>query len=181
LTIALYRSLLQRAAYRYGGNVKLLEYVNLFSTEDVVQEFVSNTTYYHPEDDNALVVMAFDQFMSKRVRDSKRRRAAAGQIVNSQNKVISNFGGTYRDDDLIEGYIYRHTQSRWGHGAALRDGSYRDKSGRIDYDLMLEDMQKEMCSKDRAFCVYNRNTRRTYQCGNPQAIPIEQMLNAEWE
>jgi len=179
LTVSLYRSLLRRALERYS-DVSLLEYVNLFSTEDMVQEFVASRKYRR-EDDNAYVVLAFDQFMSEKVRDAKRRRRNGPQVTNSQNRVIDNFPDGYREDDLIDGYVHRRGAMWWRverEGEELGTRSCRDGAGNVDYGVLHEEIVREMLKHDRALWINDPKRHRCFRCGNLLAIPYYQWQNA---
>ena len=172
MTEKLYSDLIRLAKKRLRRAGVALRYISITDPEDIVHGFFLSS-WYDETMDLKLIPHRLSVYCARLVRDGQRRRDAGKVITNSQNFAIINQEGNYRDDDLIDGYIYRHSAQRRRVNPALSDGDYRGASGKIDYDVMLEDMHKEMCKDDRLFCVRNHRTRRTYQCGNPRAIPIE--------
>jgi hypothetical protein len=172
MTEKLYTDLLRLAKKRLRKTANMLRYVSITDPEDLVHGFVASS-YYDADKPAAFTVHDFSQYCVDMVRDGIRRREAGAIVVNSQNMTLNNHEGNYFEDDLIDGYIYRKSAMRVPMNPSLSDGPCRDSSGRVDYDLMLEDVHKEMCKADRLFCVKNWRTGRTYQCGNPRAIPLE--------
>jgi len=109
LTEQNYKKLLKLAAAIYGRHEKILESVNLFEVSDIVHDFYLSS-YYNQGNDWALTRQDFKRFFSDKIRNAKRRQKRAPSITNSQNMILSSFDENYRDEDLIEGYIYRNTR-----------------------------------------------------------------------
>lgn len=171
-----YEVLLKRAKSEFKKIAKLSSYCDAADPEDLISGFYLSPRYEEGAQ-TSLMIHRFGLYCSRVARDAIRRRDAGRIVNNSQNYVIDNFDGNYRDDDLIDAYVHRKSLADRGIESNLSDAPYRGFSGKIDYDAMLEDMQKTMCEHDRLFVVRNYRTGRQYTCGNIMAIPIEMLYN----
>ena len=171
-----YEVLVKRSRSEFKKLARLTSYSDVSEPLDLVSGFYVSGRY---EDGMAtsLMLFRFGQYCARVYRDAVRRRDAGKIVNNSQNYVVDNFDGNYRDDDLIDAYVHRKSLGERGLTANLSDAPYRGASGKIDYDAMLEDMQKTMCENDRLFLVQNHRNGRQYTCGDVMAIPLEMLYN----
>ena len=59
----------------------------------------------------------------------------------------------------------------------LEDEAY-NINGHINYNTMLKDMLKDMCKKERMFCVENRQNKDSYFVGTAIRIPLNALYEA---
>lgn len=175
----LYEKLSRFAIRQFAGNINLLNSISIFDHEDLLHSYLES-----PRHERASTEFEeyenFKQFVQRCVRDGD-RRLNAGRIINdSDNFVVDNFGENYKDTDVLDGYIYRNSMLKDRVHISLYDYSYRDESGKIDYDMMLEDMQKTMSMKDRLHCVTNKRNGKSYWVGNVNAIPLEMLYGGDF-
>lgn len=173
-----YKKLTKYARDKFSGNDSLYATVAIFDSGDLLHSYFASRKFVDSDDIEELIAN-FKDFISETIRNAKRRRDAGRIIRHSDNMVLGNFGENYKQDDLIDGYIYRNSPLYQRVNTKLYDYSYSE-NGKIDYDLMLEDMQKTMGECDRAYHVYNKNTESGYWVGNPLAIPLESLYNGQF-
>lgn len=99
------------AALNIAGNEHIYDAINVFEPADLVHDFYLSRKYEKGLS-NRYLRYAFDDFISEQIRNGKTRRKIAPSLVNSQNKVLGDFTGNYKDSDLIDGYIYRNTRNK---------------------------------------------------------------------
>jgi hypothetical protein len=178
ITKELYEKLFRFSVKKFAGNIDLFNAISIFEPEDLLHSYLVSPRHERAENEYQ-EYENFKQFISRCVRDGE-RRLNAGKIINdSDNFVIDNFGDNYKEDDVLDGYVYRNSMLSDRVHISLYDYSYSDGRGNIDYDMMLEDIQKVMGRKDRLHCVKNRKSNRAYFVGNVNAIPLEMLYNNE--
>lgn len=175
----LYEKLLRFAIKKYSGNIDVLSAISIFEPEDLLHSYLVSNRHYRAEDEFQ-EYENFKQFIGRCVRNGDRRLNAGRIVTNSDNFVLDNFGENYKDDDLLTGYMFRNSMLSDRVHISLYDYSYSDGHGNIDYNMMLEDMQKVMCKKDRLHCVKNPENNRSYFVGNINAIPLEMLFNSDF-
>lgn len=174
ITETSYKKLMKFSRDKFSGNESIYSAVSIFDSGDLLHSYFASRKFVDSDDIEELIVN-FKDFISEAIRNGK-RRMDAGKIINeADNFAVDNFGENYKDSDIIDGYIYRNSALYQRASTDLCDFSYRDERGNIDYDYMVEDMQKVMGEADRMYIAYNKNKKRQYYVGNPMAIPIESM------
>jgi hypothetical protein len=163
----------------YKGNKTLFSYVNIFEPADLLHEFIVSSKY-DSELPLSLMIGDLKQYCYRVARNAKRRKEAGTVITYSNNKYLDNFGENYRDDDIIDSYIYSKSALSEEVQISLYDYQYKDIRGNINYDLMLEDIQKVMGMRDRLYRAKNTCNNREYWVGNVWALPLEQYFKGRF-
>jgi len=111
INIETWEKVLRWAQGKFYGNEYLFQYVNVFEPSDLVQSYFLWRLRQDKTDDRYLFG-DFREYEADLIRKAKKRHKVALTITNSQNLVLTSFDGNYRDDELIEGYIYRQTRGK---------------------------------------------------------------------
>ena len=155
-------------AEKHYNQPSLLSRVNIFSSEDLLHDFLMSS-YYMKGADIPIHTRSMKRFIGKKIRDAKNRNSIAREINESDLFVLQGDKENYRDSELVDGYVFRNSGNMFIE-PELYDGNYYTEDGDIDTYLMTRDMQKEMSKHDRMYkCTHRRGT---YFAGNPLAIPI---------